>query len=315
MNNRDIIPLTPTHGNNTTAAAAPVGAPPLPTTTTTTTATTIGTTTSSSFKWTEEASIALAEEVGNCRAHVPPHGQTEKLWKDVQASLNARGFRIQSHRTVQRRFEKQFEDFKKTSSKRASTSGVEEYSDDDNPLVGLMEDLYQEVLDHQAEKERKKEEDRNKEAQLVAGGKQIRDRVATMIVGGERIVMGGSEVTLNDLREPSPAMSMFGSETDGSTAATSKRSRDEVFLLEVMDADRKRRRAEEVVAMERHRDEMNMRMQELQVSREHNTILLTSLQAQLQQNQTMNELLQNQNKIQMSQLELKLKKFADNTQN
>jgi hypothetical protein len=39
------------------------------------------------------------------------------------------------------------------------------------------------------------------------------------------------------------------------------------------------------------------------------------LQAQLQQNQTMNELLQNQNKIQMSQLELKLKKFADNTQN
>jgi hypothetical protein len=82
-----------------------------------------------------------------------------------------------------------------------------------------------------------------------------------------------------------------------------------------MDADRKRRRAEEVVAMERHRDEMNMRMQELQVSREHNTILLTSLQAQLQQNQTMNELLQNQNKIQMSQLELKLKKFADNTQN
>jgi hypothetical protein len=88
-----------------------------------------------------------------------------------------------------------------------------------------------------------------------------------------------------------------------------------VFLLEVMDADRKRRRAEEVVAMERHRDEMNMRMQELQVSREHNTILLTSLQAQLQQNQTMNELLQNQNKIQMSQLELKLKKFADNTQN
>ncbi len=88
MNNRDIIPLTPTHGNNTTAAAAPVGAPPLPTTTTTTAATTIGTTTSSSFKWTEEALIALAEEVGNCRAHVPPHGQTEKLWKDVQASLN-----------------------------------------------------------------------------------------------------------------------------------------------------------------------------------------------------------------------------------
>ncbi len=63
MNNQDIIPLTPTHGNNTTAAAAPVGAPPLPTTTTTTT---IGITTSSSFKWTEEALIALAEEVGNC---------------------------------------------------------------------------------------------------------------------------------------------------------------------------------------------------------------------------------------------------------
>jgi hypothetical protein len=83
----------------------------------------------------------------------------------------------------------------------------EEYSDDDNPLVGLMEDLYQEVLDHQAEKERKKEEDRNKEAQLVAGGKQIRDCVATMIGGGDKIVMGGSKVTLNDLREPSPAMS------------------------------------------------------------------------------------------------------------
>jgi hypothetical protein len=211
MNNWDIIPLTPTHGNNcsnTTAAAAPVGAPPLPLPTTTTT---IGTTTSL--------------------------------------------------------------------------------------LVGLMEDLYQEVLDHQAEKERKKEEDRNKEAQLVAGGKQIRDHVATMIVGGDRIVMGGSEVTLNDLREPSPAMSMFGSETDGSTATTSKRSRDEMFLLEAMEADRKRQRTEEVEAMEHHRDEMNMRMQELQVSHEHNTSLLTSLQAQLQQNQTMNELLQNQNKI------------------
>jgi hypothetical protein len=90
---------------------------------------------------------------------------------------------------------------------------------------------------------------------------------------------------------------MFGSETDGSTATTSKRSRDEMFLLEAMEADRKRQRTEEVEAMEHHRDEMNMRMQELQVSHEHNTSLLTSLQAQLQQNQTMNELLQNQNKI------------------
>jgi hypothetical protein len=60
-----------------------------------------------------------------------------------------------------------------------------------------MEDLYQEVLDHQAEKERKKEEDRNTEAQLVTGGKQIQDRLAMMIVGGDRIVMGGLEVTLN----------------------------------------------------------------------------------------------------------------------
>jgi hypothetical protein len=57
------------------------------------------------------------------------------------------------------------------------------------------------------------------------------------VAGG--ILMGRSVVTINDIREPSPALSMFGSETDGSTAATSKRSRDEMFLLEVMEADKK----------------------------------------------------------------------------
>jgi hypothetical protein len=177
--------------------------------------------------------------------------------------------------TVQRRFEKPFDDFKKTTSKWASTSGVEEYSDDDNPLVGLMEDLYQEVMDHQAEKERKKEEDRNKEALLVASGKQVQDFVAPMIVGGDRILMGGLEVALNDIREPSPALSMFGSETNGSTAITSKKSRDEMVLLEVMEANTKKRCTEEVVAMEHHCNEMNMRMQELQVSHENKTTLLT----------------------------------------
>jgi len=61
----------------------------------------------------------------------------------------------------------------------------------------------------------KKNENRNKEAAFVAGGKQLCDKAAVQILNGEAVRVGFDAVELNNLRTPSPAMSMFGGSDSG----------------------------------------------------------------------------------------------------
>jgi hypothetical protein len=270
--------------------------------------------------------MALAEETSNHGAHIPEYGAVEKRWKDVLEAMRNRGFNFANFRTLQRRFDRLMVDFKKESRAKANTSGVEE--DEENPLDLLLEDMITEIQDHQAEKALKKNEEKNREAELVAGGKQLRDKAATQIISGQSLRVGGDEVELSSIRTPSPAMSMFGGSDNGDVGANSrgKRSREDKLLFELLESERKKvesdnsNRREEIklreqqqetnnnARMEMHRAEMAMRKQELDVKmleveavREQNKIMLTTLQNQMLQHQQTMEL-------QMKQFELKLRK-------
>jgi len=78
----------------------------------------------------------------------------------------------------------------------------------------LLQDINDEVQDYQAEKVQKKNEEKNKEPALVAGGKQLCDKAAVQM-SGEAVRVGGDAVEFNNLRTPSPAMPMFGGSDSG----------------------------------------------------------------------------------------------------
>jgi len=259
-------------------------------------------------RWTSESLLALAEETNNHGAHIPAYGEVEKRWKEVVEAMKSRGYSFSNFRTLQHRFERLLEEFRKKRSERATVSGVED-DDDDDPLQLLLEDMNDEVQDYQAEKVQKKTEEKNKEAALVAGGKQLRDKAAVQILNGEAVRVGGDAVELNNLRTPSPAMSMFGASDSGEKV--SKRSREDKMLFDLMESERKKVELDNDARMEIHRAEMAMRKQELDVklqeveaSRQQNQIMLTTLQNQMLQHQQAMEL-------QMKQFELKLKKHEE----
>jgi len=103
-------------------------------------------------------------------------------------------------------------------SKQQSTSGVESFFDED-PIADLMEDLVQEINDHDALKDEKIKEKQNKEVQLVAGGKALCDKCAMQILNGKGNPIGGDVVVLSDLRA-SPTM---GKTTNNSRNGSTKK--------------------------------------------------------------------------------------------
>jgi hypothetical protein len=157
------------------------------------------------------------------------------------------------------------EDFKKESHAKANTSGVED--NEENPLDLLLEDMTTEIQDHQAEKAWKKNEEKNREAALVARGKQLCDKAATQIISGQSLRVGGDDVELSSIRTPSPAMSMFGGKDNGDVGANSrgKRSREEKLLFELLDLERKKVESDILNC----REEQHLREQ--QQEKNHNT--------------------------------------------
>jgi hypothetical protein len=69
-----------------------------------------------------------------------------------------------------------------------------------------MEDLIQEINDHDALNDGKKNEKQNKEVQLVAGGKALHEKCGVQILNGKVNPIGGNLVVLSELRT-SPTMS------------------------------------------------------------------------------------------------------------
>jgi len=184
-----------------------------------------------------ESLLALAEEMQNHGAHIPAYGEVEKRWKEVVEAMKNCGYSFTNFCTLQHRFERLLEKFRKKRNERAGVSGVED-NDDDDPLQMLLEDMNDEVQDYQAEKVQKKTEEKNKEAALVAGGKQLCDKAAVQIMSGEAVRVGGDAVEFNNLQTPSPAMSMFGGSDSGEKG--SKQSREDKLLFDLMESERKK---------------------------------------------------------------------------
>ncbi len=67
--------------------------------------------------------------------------------------------------------------------------------------------------DHDTLKDEKKNEKQNKEVQLVAGGKALRDKIAVQIINGKANPIGGDVAVLSDLRA-SPTMSETTNNSD-----------------------------------------------------------------------------------------------------
>jgi hypothetical protein len=103
--------------------------------------------------WTSDALLAIAEETSNHGAHTPAYGEVEKRWKDVLEAMKNRGYHFSNFWALQRHFDRLLEEYKKSASERAKVSGVEDVEED--PLQMLLEDISDEIQDHQAEKAQK----------------------------------------------------------------------------------------------------------------------------------------------------------------
>ena len=177
--------------------------------------------------WTKELDLALLEEVGNCGAHTPGHNQATKCWENVLAALKSRGMPFDNHRTVQRRFIVLKEKFIKKMADQEATAGIEDFGDDDDPFTQAMEDLVEEMRDFEAEKSQKREEKKNREESLVAGGQKLRDKAAQQILGGVPVAVG--------CLRPSPTSSMSDADVAGvkskepSTSSVAKKSPSHLF--------------------------------------------------------------------------------------
>ncbi len=87
--------------------------------------------------------------------------------ENVLKAMRNCGFNFANFQTLQRCFNRLKEDFKKESCAKANISGVED--DEENPLDLLLKDMAKEIQDHLAEKAQKKNDEKNREAALVAG--------------------------------------------------------------------------------------------------------------------------------------------------
>jgi len=88
------------------------------------------------FKWTDDTSVMLLEEVGNNEAHIPPYGKQEKHYVQVVECLNKRGVQVTSARTCQRQFKKLLKSFLKKDEADAGASGKE--PDDEGISVNVI---------------------------------------------------------------------------------------------------------------------------------------------------------------------------------
>jgi hypothetical protein len=105
--------------------------------------------------WTLEYDLALLEEVGNYNAHIPELKEKMKNFESVTVALMNCGIPFKNPWTIMERLGHLKRMHGVKMSKQQSTSGVENFGDED-PVAELMEDLIQEMNDHDALKDEKK---------------------------------------------------------------------------------------------------------------------------------------------------------------
>jgi hypothetical protein len=105
--------------------------------------------------WTLEYVLALLEVVGNYNSHIPEPKEKSKNFESVTEALMNHGIPFKNPRTILERFSHLKRMHGVKMSKQQSPSGVENFSDED-PLAELLEDLIQEMNDHDALKDEKR---------------------------------------------------------------------------------------------------------------------------------------------------------------
>ncbi len=126
------------------------------------------------------------------------------------------------------------EEYKISASERAKVSGVEDVEEEHCRCYWRISLMRFKII--MQKRHKKKMDEKNKEAALVAGGKHLRDKAVSQIIAGETVRVGGDAVDFSNLWTPSPAMSMFGGSDNGGGG---KRSRDERILADMMESERK----------------------------------------------------------------------------
>jgi hypothetical protein len=264
--------------------------------------------------WTLEYDIALLEEVRNYNAHIPrPKEKTTQFENVTQALINC-GTPFKNPGTILVRFSHLKRSHASKMAKQQSTSGVENFSDED-PLADLMEDLLQEIKDNDAMKDDAKQEKQSKEEQLAVGGKAFRDKCAMQILAGNANPIGGQVIALSDLRA-SPTMSEAS--TNASDSGSKKKTSQNLFFSdsELIENEKKKleleqkrfemevelKRDEMKEAAERARMEMEQRMQ---IHRDMMTIQKQEIEAKVQSIQF--QIAQHNDDMKMRFLELEQK--------
>ncbi len=143
-----------------------------------------------------EYDLALLEDVGNYNAQIPEPKEKMKNFESVPVALMNHGIPLTNSHTIMERFSYLKRMHSVKMSKQQSTSCVESFCDED-PLADLIEDIIQEMNDHDVLKDEKYKEKQNKELQLVAGGKALHDKCAVQILNEKGNPIGGNVIVLS----------------------------------------------------------------------------------------------------------------------
>jgi hypothetical protein len=212
--------------------------------------------------WILEYDLALLEEIRNFNAHILEPKEKTKNFENVTTALINRGIPFKNPRTIMDRFSYLKRMHTAKMAKQQSTSGVENFSDED-PLADLMEDLLQDIMDNEAMKDESKKEKQSKEEQLVAGGKALHEKCAVQILNGKAKPISGDEVSFGELRA-SPTMSEISA--TGSDSGSKKKTSRNLFFndYELIENEKKKMEFEKT----KFEEEMNLRRDEMKTAAE-----------------------------------------------
>jgi hypothetical protein len=121
-----------------------------------------------------DSDIALAEEMQKAEAHLASRGERGSKFKQVRRQLSLRGYHVQSHRTVQARFNQLVEELD-----AKKFCGKDFLNDKDQELKSLLNDMKDEM--ETMEKEKTKENIDPKEPSKE--GQFLRDQSALLVLG------------------------------------------------------------------------------------------------------------------------------------
>lgn len=131
------------------------------------------------------------EEVQKAEAHLAPRGERAKKFKKVRLNLSVRGFHVQSHRTVQTRFNQLLEELQSN-----NFCGKDPpLSDKEEELKSLLKDMQDQMLAAMVEEKTNSKENLDPK-EPSKEGQFLRDKSALLVLGNALQRVGGSKLLL-----------------------------------------------------------------------------------------------------------------------